>query len=93
MPDSERKLVVFNPERDGVGYDIIPHDKWTTPDQSDDSSQILYGRRDSIIYLQPYAEKEYNDLYLSRLQNPQSTTGQRNLWRWAKLDPIEAGYL
>jgi hypothetical protein len=90
---SERRLIVFDSGRNGVSYNIIPHDKWTIPDQSDDPSQVLYGRPDSIIYLQPYTQKEYNELYFTRLASPQSTLGSYDRWVWNQLEPIEAGQL
>ena len=93
VPNSERNLVVFEVEREGVSYEIIPHDKWTTPEQSDDPSQMLYARNGSILYLQPTSEKEYNQLYFDRLKQPQSTTGSLNRWTWIPLTPVAEGAL
>jgi hypothetical protein len=92
-PPSERKLVVFEAEREGVSYKIIPYDKWTTPEQSDDPGQTFYVRSDAILYLQPIAAKEYNQLYFNRLKQPQSTSGSLDRWTWFPLTPIEAGTL
>jgi len=93
IPESERKLVVFSFERMGVGYGVVPQDKWTTPDQSDDPSQILYARSGTVIYLQPFNEGEYNDLYFARLEAPQSTNGNIDHYRWVHHRPKEAGSL
>lgn len=93
IPESERELVVFSSQRSGVGYTVVPQDKWTTPEQSDDPSQILYARSGTVIYLQPFNEKEYNDIYFARLEAPQSTTGSGDRYRWVHLRPKDAGYL
>lgn len=93
VPESERDLVVFSSHRTGVGYTVVPQDKWTTPEQSDDPSQILYARSGTIIYLQPFNEKEYNDLYFARLEAPQSTSGSSDRYRWVHLQAKDARYL
>ena len=93
IPESERKLVAFNPTRQGVNYDIIPYDKWTTPEQSDDPSQVLYAKEDSIMYLQPSNELEYNELYYARVRNPQDILASQDRWTWVPMTPIEQGTL
>jgi hypothetical protein len=93
VPDSTRDLIVFSHQREGVGYTVVPQDKWTTPEQSDDPSQVLYARSGAVIYLQPFVEKEYNELYFTRLSQPQSTTGNRDRWIWLPLQPKEAQHL
>ena len=93
VPDSERELVVFAAEREGVGYTVVPHDKWTIPDQSDDPSQVFYARGGTIIYVQPYSEEEFNELFYTRLETPQDATSSANRWIWTHLWPQEAKYL
>lgn len=93
VPESERKLIAFSALREGVGYTVVPQDKWTAPEQSDDPSQVLYARSGTVIYLQPFNEKEYNELYFARLELPQSTSGSPDRWTWVHLQPKEAAYL
>ena len=42
VEDSVKKLVVFQRDRVGVGYTVIPEDKWTTPEQT-------YNPRTSVL--------------------------------------------
>ena len=92
-PQSERKLIIFSARREGLGYTIIPQTKWTTPEQADDPSQVIYARSGSTIYLQPFVEKEYNELHYTRLEKPQSTEGSSDRWVWVHIQPKEGGYL
>lgn len=93
VPQSERKLIVFAPRRAGLGYVVVPQDKWTTPEQADDPGQVIYARRGSVVYLQPFIEQEYNELYYTRLEKPQSTAGSRDRWMWVHMRPKTGGYL
>lgn len=93
IPESERNLNVFAPTREGVTYSIIPHDKYTFPEESKDPSQALYARANTVFYLQPSAELEFNELYLNRLSAPQSTEGDIDQWTWLPLRAIDTGTL
>lgn len=93
MPESERQLVLFTEQRQGVSYTLIPQDKWTIPEQSHDPSQTLYARSGTVIYLQPFAEKEYNELYYTRLKAPQSSKGRGDHWQWVPQAPLQAAHL
>lgn len=93
VQNSQRTLVTFAPERSGVGYTIVSYDKWTTPEKSNDSSQVLYARAGATIYLQPYETKEYNEYYFLRLQDPQSTAGSSDRWSWSELGEITGATL
>ena len=93
VPDSQRNLVTFAPARDGVGYTIIPYDKWTTPEKSNDNSQVLYARAGATIYLKPYETKEYNEYEYLRLQEPQTTAGNNDRWTWGELGEITGATL
>jgi hypothetical protein len=93
VPESKRKLVAFSSLREGVGYTVVPQDKWTTPEQSDDPSQVLYARSGTVLYLQPFNEKEYNELYFARLEVLQSTSGSPDRWTWVHLQPQDAAHM
>ncbi len=93
VPESERSLVAFASVRDGVAYSVIPHDKYTFPEESRDPSQVLYARAGSIFYLQPSNALEYNDFYLIHLSEPQSTRGNLQQYQWMPLRSIDEGTL
>jgi hypothetical protein len=93
VPFSKKKLVVFSARRDGIGYDVVPQDKWTIPEQADDPSHVLYARSGTVIYLQPFFEKEYNELYITRLEQPQSTSASEDRWTWIHTQPKAGGVL
>jgi hypothetical protein len=93
LPESQRTLIMFTEQRQGISYTLVPQDKWTIPEQSHDPSQTLYARSGTVIYLQPFDEKEYNELYYSRLKAPQSTNGRISHWQWAPSQSTQAAYL
>lgn len=93
VPQSERKVIVFSPRREGLGYTIIPQTKWTTPEQADDPSHVIYARSGSTMYLQPFVEEEYNELYYTRLAEPQSTGGSSDRWVWVYIQPKDGSNL
>jgi len=89
VPGSQKALVVFAPRRQGLGYQIVPQEKWTRPESTDDPADVIYARQGAVLYLQPFVEKEYNDLYYSRLGDPQSQGGRKDRWRWVHVQPFE----
>jgi hypothetical protein len=88
LPYSERTLVVFTHRRQSVGFTIVPQRRWTVPERADDPAATVYARPDQVIYLQPFVEREYNDLAYVRLENPQSSEGRPDGWRWEYLHPV-----
>jgi hypothetical protein len=88
VPDSERRLVAIVPRRHGVGYDVVPQEKWTIPDQANDPASIIYTRPGAVIYLQPYGELEFNALEYARLRDPQDREATPNRWTWVRVLPI-----
>ncbi len=88
-PGSQKKLIVFAPRRQGLGYQIVPQEKWTRPERTDDPADVIYAREGTVLYLQPYVEEEYNDLYYTRLEEPQSLSGRKDRWTWVYVRPFE----
>jgi hypothetical protein len=84
VADSVKKLVVFRSDRVGVGYTVIPEDKWTTPEQTYSPGEILYVRTNSVLYLEPFFESEYNDQYFAHLEAPQAPLFVNSGWTWIK---------
>lgn len=93
QPESRRRLKVFAPLSTGVAMWAIPHDRYTFPEKSDDEGEVLYLRRGTIAYLQPHAQEEYRDIHLTRLLDPQDTSGRSDLYQWLQTDEIEDGVL
>jgi hypothetical protein len=94
VPESVRRLVVFEPRRTAVGYKVIPESRWTFPEDLNDLSDIILGERGSVLYLQPQVIREYPELAYERLQNPQypgDTTGAE--WEWVGGEPLEDGVI
>ena len=84
VADSVKKLVVFQSDRVGVGYTVIPEDKWTTPEQTYNPDEMLYVRSDNTLYLDPFFESEYNEQYFTHLEAPQAPNFVNFDWKWVK---------
>jgi hypothetical protein len=82
IPDSEKRVVAINSRREGIGYQVLPQEKWTTPDQADDPSNAIYTVPGGTVYLEPFSEREFNALAYARLQNPQDLQATANHWTW-----------
>ena len=90
-PESEKELVVFTRRREGVGYLMIPESKWTQPEMTDAPEDQLYVRGDAPLYLQPFREEEFNELYYSRVVDPQNRLGSADRWMWVHGEPLLQG--
>ena len=84
VADSVKKLVVFQSDRVGVGYTVIPEDKWTTPEQTYNPDEMLYVRSDNTLYLDTFFESEYNEQYFTHLEAPQAPNFVNFDWKWVK---------
>ncbi len=93
VPGSGKRLLVFGSAREGVSYSVIPHDRYTFPETSQDAGEGIYLRGDSKAYLQPFLQVEYRDLYLSRLLEPQAWGGRGDRFKWLQLGEIEDAQL
>jgi len=89
VPGSQKKLVIFAPHRQGLGYQIVPQEEWTRPERTNVPADVIYAREGSVLYLQPYVQEEYNDLYYTHLEDPQSQSGHRDRWVWVHVRPFE----
>jgi hypothetical protein len=88
VPDSEKRLVAIASRRQGIGYKVVPAEKWTAPEQANDPAGVLYTVPNGTVYLQPYATAEYNALEYARLQNPQDLQATANRWTWVQIAPM-----
>lgn len=94
VPHSERRLIVFAPRRTTVGYELLPEQRWTIPDESNEPESVILGAVDTVVYLKPFFTSEYPAEPYHRLQHPQDRTErQTSEWIWVKSKPIEDAVL
>ncbi|MCP4420766.1 MAG: hypothetical protein GY805_29505, partial [Chloroflexi bacterium] len=94
VPNSERHLVVFSPRRTAVGYEVVPEQRWTFPEESNDLEGAILGAENTVVYLKPFVTREYPALAYSRLQDPQDASiVQAGEWVWVAGEPIEDAIL
>jgi hypothetical protein len=93
VPDSTRALVVFSPRRTGIGYQVVPETRWTTPDQADDQTDVIVGKANSQLYLIPHTAREFPARAYALLQDPQQQVGETSDWTWVLGEPVTTGQL
>jgi hypothetical protein len=88
MEGSERKVVSFRRRRaEGIGLEVIPGDKWTRPVESTTPSSVLYVDGSADLYLRPFFEQEYNDLYYEKMQR-NDARGNPNVMKWVRIQQV-----
>ena len=87
--DSRKELVVFGAYQDGVSYNILAEDRWTTPETSEDINETIYTVNENALYIQPYYAKQYNELYYLRMSDPQDKTARLDRYVWVPFTPVE----
>jgi hypothetical protein len=85
---SEKTVVVHAPRRTGgIGFEVIPSDKWTRPEESQTPSSVLYLNGKADLFLRPYFEDEYNDLgYEKTLNN--GARGNPSVYKWVRVQQV-----
>ena len=89
VPKSERRLVVFSPRRTAVGYEVVPEQRWTFPEESNELEGAILGAENTTVYLKPFLTREYPAVSYARLQNPQDATVSPGDWTWIAGEPLE----
>ncbi len=85
---SEKDVVVFTSRRiGGIGYEIIPGNRWTKRESCNDPAMIIYAAGENNLYFRPYSQDEYNELYHNKLIEPQSQ-GREESWKWVHTSPL-----
>jgi hypothetical protein len=85
---SEKKLVVHEKRRArGIGYEVIPGDKWTRPLESMTPSSVIYVNGSSDLFLQPFYQDEYNDLFFAKTVR-NDAKGNANLMKWVRIQQV-----
>ncbi|MEM7115179.1 MAG: hypothetical protein AAF614_22255 [Chloroflexota bacterium] len=94
VPRSERRLVVFAPRRTAIGYEVVPEQRWTFPEESNELEGAILGAPNTVVYLKPFITREYPAAAYTRLQDPQdSTVSQAGEWTWVAGEAIENAIL
>ncbi|HSV31568.1 MAG TPA: hypothetical protein VLH40_06060 [Atribacteraceae bacterium] len=85
---SEKQITTFTARRTGgVGYEIIPGNRWTRRENVDDPSRIIHGVGRNNLYFNPFEQTEFNELYHNQLEDPQAD-GRIERWKWVHTNPI-----
>ncbi len=93
VQDSQKNLVAFARRRGGtIGYEITPGNRWTMKENSNDPSKTIYASGKNTLYLRPFLQDEYNDLYYKKLLDPQNV-GTSERWIWVHTTPIKNALL
>jgi hypothetical protein len=88
MEGSEKKLVMHKKRRaNGVGYDVIPADKWTRPEVSQSPSSVLYVDGSTDLFLRPFFQDEFNDLFYNKTVR-NDAKGNPELMTWIKIQQV-----
>jgi hypothetical protein len=88
LEGSEKVLVVHNAFRTGgVGFEVIPGDKWTRAEESVNPSSVLYVNGSADVYLRPFFEDEFNDLAYEKTLN-NAAPGNPNVAKWVRIQQV-----
>jgi hypothetical protein len=88
MEGSEKTVVVHERLRSGgVGFEVIPSDKWTRPESSVTPSSVLYVNGSADLYLRPFFQDEFNDLAYEKTIN-NAARGNPNIAKWVRIQQV-----
>lgn len=80
---SRKSLVVFAEGELGIGFDVIPEQRWTRPERSSEATSPIYTSADTTIYVQPFWQSRMAAVYDSRMRNPQDLSALPGESTWA----------
>ncbi|MGA2977778.1 MAG: hypothetical protein ABSF77_20955 [Spirochaetia bacterium] len=88
LEGSDKRIVAYTQRRmGGIGYEVIPSDKWTRPEESKTPASVLYVNGTTDLYLRPFLEQEVNDLFYEKTVSNQST-GNPALYKWVRTEQV-----
>ena len=88
LEGSEKRVVVFEKRRaDGIGFEVIPGDKWTRPVESKSPSSVLYVDGTTNLYLRPFFQDEFNDLFYQKMVK-NDARGNPSLMNWVRIQQV-----
>ena len=79
---SQRTLHVFAARQTALGFEVIPEEQWTSPEQVNDAKEVIIAEPGSVIYLKPRLVQEYPALAVERLRDNQFSGDVVYEWRW-----------
>ena len=82
IPGSHRTVHVFESRQTSLGFEIIPEEHWTIPEQVNDATAVIPAEPGSIIYLTPRLMHEYPALAIERLRDTQFSGAVEDKWHW-----------
>jgi hypothetical protein len=85
---SEKTVLVHDRRRTGgIGFEVIPADKWTRPEESVTPAATLYVSGSADLYLRPFFEDEFNDFaYEKTVTN--GAKGNPNISKWVRIQQV-----
>jgi hypothetical protein len=88
MEGSDKTIVAHERRRsNGIGFELIPSDKWTRPEESKTSSEVVYVNGRTDLYMRAFYEDEFNDLdYAKTVAN--EAKGNPNIYEWVRLEQV-----
>ena len=88
MEGSDKRIICAAPRRSGsVGYQVIPSDKWTRPEESKTPSAVIYVNGSADLYVSVFYQDELNDLaYQKTLDN--AARGNPNVFSWVRIQQV-----
>lgn len=88
-PGSEKKLVVFTHFEKGIGYEIMPGEKYVVSTLCDNPQEIIYFTNKINLFFKVYETRLYNDyqyLKISKLESPFIGRGREYGKNWVELN-------
>jgi hypothetical protein len=82
IQDSVKDLTVFEHMNEGIGYEVFSEERWSDPESSKDVNSVIYTLKNQTFYLEPYHQKQYNQLYYTRMNSPQDNTSRADRMIW-----------
>jgi hypothetical protein len=90
---SQRDILVFESLGEvGVGYELIPEERWTKRLSVFDPQGGIYAQTGKVFYLVPYRTEAYDENNHNRLLNPQKA-GRKRIKKWIQREYLESGQL
>lgn len=85
--NSKKRLVMFDKQREGIAYSVVPSIRWNLPEQSDEPDSVIYTVPGTTLYLQAFKAGQYNDYEYSHMLDPQDQASQPDRGKWVSFDP------
>lgn len=90
---SRKRLHVFAPRQQSIGYKVFVSERWTQPDIGADPQDVFYVSPGESIFIQPYFAQEFRRYDYAKLREPQQSATGRYAWQWVLTNQIEGGQL